>query len=171
MKDIGSLSKEELIKRLKLATDVAMAVDGMWFMAVEEADGFDKALELDIKVWERYAEVLLKRIRKYYHLEQTGLEGLKEVFRLDPLWDSVEFEVVEDDGNRLMFQVNRCPALEAMERLERKTYTCEPVETVYFTTMARLYDPRIEVKALKLPPRSSDKDICCQWLFYLSDSI
>ena len=41
MKRIEDLSREDLIKRLRLASELASAVDGLWFLAAEEAEGFD----------------------------------------------------------------------------------------------------------------------------------
>ena len=43
MQKIESMSREELIKKLKLSMEVITAVDGMWFMNVEELVGYDKA--------------------------------------------------------------------------------------------------------------------------------
>ena len=34
---LEDLSKEELIKRVRLSAEMSVAVDGIWFMAVEEA--------------------------------------------------------------------------------------------------------------------------------------
>ena len=34
-----------------------------------------------------------------------------------------------------------------------------------FMKMAHFYNPKMKVTALKLPPRRSVDDICCQWEF------
>ena len=62
------LSKDELIKRAKLTSELAIAIDGLWFLSAEKANGFDKALDMDIEVWERYFSVSIKRIRKYFDI-------------------------------------------------------------------------------------------------------
>ena len=36
------------------------AVDGLWFMKVEEAEGFDKALDIDEKVWQVMPKIQAK---------------------------------------------------------------------------------------------------------------
>jgi len=167
MKRIEDLSREELIKRLKLSCELASAVDGLWFLAAEESEGFDKALEMDVRVWERYASLSLKRMRKYFTIDSGGLDALKEIMTIDPLWLHVDYELIEEADGSLVFQANRCPFLEAMERMGREVLTCEPVETAYLTRLAHAVDPRIRVKPLKLPPRKSQDETCCRWLFSL----
>ncbi len=165
MERFESLSKEELINRLKLAMDVATAVDGMWFMNVEKVFGFDKTNEINLKVWEHYPKVLERRMKKYYELKKTGMEGVKEMIQLDPILVPMDFEFVDKDDQNMIFRVNKCPGLEAQERMNRTEFTCEKVEKVYLSAFAEMYDPRIKVKALKVPPRASENDICCEWLF------
>jgi hypothetical protein len=167
MQKIESMSREELIKKLKLSMEVITAVDGMWFMNVEELAGYDKALDVDIKVWEHYPRVLERRMKKYYEFEKKGLEGLKEMIEHDPMLIPMDFEFIINDEHSMIFRVHKCPGLEAMERMDRKVFTCEPVETVYLKSFAKICDPRIELEALKLPPRASENDICCEWLFTL----
>ena len=46
------------------------AVDGLWFMIVEEAHDFDHALELDERVWAVLAKIQARKAR-----EVTGCSG------------------------------------------------------------------------------------------------
>ena len=165
------LSKEELSKKLQLAAELSTALDGLWFLAVEKAMGFDKALDMDIDVWAKYAPVSVRRMRKYFNLSENGLQAIKEVIKYDPIWFSIDFEFMENTPQRLVFQVNRCPVLEAQERMGRKILTCVPVETAYLSKLAEALDPRIRFKALRLPPRQSPDEMCCSWLFFLEDSV
>ncbi|MFO7962285.1 MAG: DUF6125 family protein [Desulfobacterales bacterium] len=165
MLNLELLSKRELVRKLKLAMDIATAVDGMWFLAAEEQNGYQRALEMDINVWKRYPKVLKKRISKYYKFNEVGLDAIKGLIEHDPMMVPLEFEFITENINSMIFQVSKCPALEAMERMGRKKLTCEPVETAYLNGIAGICDGRIEVEALKLPPRLSDDEICCQWRF------
>ncbi|MGD9519267.1 MAG: DUF6125 family protein, partial [Armatimonadota bacterium] len=40
------------------------AVDGLWFMMVEQADGFPKALQLDEQVWQVLAKIEAREDRE-----------------------------------------------------------------------------------------------------------
>ena len=170
LEKLEDLTKEELIKRVRLSAEISIAVDGIWFMAVEEEIGYDRALEMDIDVWKRYVPVSVKRAKKYFDIAASGLQGIKDMIKLDPLWLSIDLEFPEDTPKRLVFQVNRCPALEAQERMGREELTCEPVEVAYLTALAEAVDPRIKLTTLKVPPRESPDEICCKWLFTLEEN-
>jgi len=166
MRNLESLSREEAVKYLKFLSGLAIAVDGLWFMAVEKATGYDKALEMDVDVWVGYAKVVVKRIRRDFRIHGTGLEALKEIISHDPMWWSMgEFKILEDSPGRLVFEVRDCPSLMAMEKMGREKLTCEPVEGAYLQALAAAVDPGIKVQALKLPPRKSPDEICCRWAF------
>ncbi len=161
------LSREDLIKHLKLMAELTLVADGLWFLAAEEALDFDQALEMDLQVWSRYAPLAIKRLRKHFPLNATGLEGLKEIMLHDPFWWTMSMEIVEETPEQFIVEVRDCPSLMAMERMGREQLTCEPVETAYFEALVEVVDPRIKVKALKLPPRKSPDDVCCRWSFSL----
>jgi Family of unknown function (DUF6125) len=166
VRDLESLSREEAVKYLKFLSGLAIAVDGLWFMAAERAAGYDKALEMDVDVWVGYARVVVKRIRRDFQIQGTGLEALKEIISHDPMWWSMgEFKIIEDSPGRLAFEVRDCPSLMAMEKMGREKLTCEPVEGAYLQALAAAVDPGIKVHALKLPPRKSPDEVCCRWAF------
>jgi len=168
MRDLDNLSREEAIKYLKFLSGLAIAVDGLWFMAVEKATGYDKALEMDVEVWVGYAKVVVKRIRRNFDINGTGLQSLKEIISHDPMWWSMgDLKMVEDSPSRLAFEVIDCPSLMAMEKMGREKLTCEPVEGAYLEALAAAVDPEIKVQALKLPPRKSPDEVCCRWAFVL----
>jgi hypothetical protein len=168
MRDLEGLSREEAIKYLKFLSGLAIAVDGLWFMAAERAAGYDKALEMDVEVWVGYAKVVVKRIRRAFGINGTGLEALKEIMGHDPMWWSMgELRIIEDLPNRLTLEVFGCPSLLAMEKMGRERFTCEPVEGAYLQALAAAVDSGIRVEALKLPPRKSPDEACCRWSFAL----
>ncbi len=165
MQNLESLSHDQLVKYTKFLSGLALAVDGLWFMAAEKATDFDEALAMDINVWTWYAPLLVKRIRKNFQIKGSGLTALKEIIRHDPMWWSMETKITEDTPQRLIFEVRDCPSLIAMEKMKREKLTCEPVERAYLEALAAAIDPEIKVEAQKLPPRQSSDEICCRWAF------
>jgi hypothetical protein len=166
MRNIEELSREDLIQYLRFLSELTMAVDGLWFLAAEKATDFDRALEMDVNVWTGYASLLVKRIRKTFSVDGTGLEALKQIMRHDPTWWTAAVALTEDTPQRLVFEVRDCPALVAMEKMKRGQLTCERVERAYFEALAQAVAPEIKVQALKLPPRNSPTEICCRWAFH-----
>jgi len=116
-------------------------------------------------VWEKYAHIVVKRMKDKIGLSKTGIEGIKELIGFDPLLLNLDYEIPELSEKTMLLRVNKCPVLEAMERAGRKTFVCESTTGLYFRNIAKEIDPQVVVSPLRLPPRVSPKDVCCEWLF------
>lgn len=55
------------------------AVDGLWFMKTEEAGGFEKALDLDEKVWQVMPKIQARKLKSFLGKDQ-GIDALRECF-------------------------------------------------------------------------------------------
>ena len=54
---LEELSREELIQLLELYSKNWLAMDGVWFQAVEFKRGMDEAMEQDAAAWSRYTRI------------------------------------------------------------------------------------------------------------------
>ena len=79
MTDLTDEQKAEYFRRSYTA------VDGLWFMMVEEKYGFEAALKLDEAVWKVLPKIQARTIKAMMKLP-SGLEGLQEAVaaRLSP---------------------------------------------------------------------------------------
>lgn len=50
------------------------SADGLWFVKVEEEFGFEKALEIDKKVWEILPKIQARHMREVLNIERDGIE-------------------------------------------------------------------------------------------------
>jgi len=71
--------------------------------------------------------------------------------------------------NNAFLTVTHCPTLEALEQegQGRENEICNIVEARILKAHAICFNPDIEVKCLKSPPRKGKSYICCQWEFSL----
>lgn len=80
---IENLTKEQLVELLRMASKNLVAMDGTWFQILEEREGMDYAMEIDIAVWERYPISEARHLKKFLNLaEYPGLEGLAQALPL-----------------------------------------------------------------------------------------
>ena len=61
MKDLQSMSREELVELVRAYARNWLAHDGCWFLAAEEKYGIDTAMELDMRSWERFSPAEARR--------------------------------------------------------------------------------------------------------------
>src|SRR4030042_269793 len=71
---------------------------------------------------------------------------------------------------RFIFTFRRCRGVDVLEPIDEELLgkTCRATCPPAITATARAYNPNIEVKILKIPPRTQkmkDDGICCQWEF------
>ncbi|MEM3462385.1 MAG: DUF6125 family protein [Candidatus Bathyarchaeia archaeon] len=94
------------------------AVDGLWFVMLEEADSFDKALEIDERVWRAMPKIQSRKIRELYGIGGNGLRdllrALEAKFGMEGYRASFEAE-----GDRALILIHECPWFEIMKRAGR----------------------------------------------------
>lgn len=78
-------SEEKLREALKMCSKLLFAVDGLWFLAVEEEYGYEASLKVDVKVWERIGRLKAKRIMRFFRIVESGIPAIIEVIRLSPV--------------------------------------------------------------------------------------
>jgi hypothetical protein len=152
-------------------TDAAknwLAMDGLWFQAVEQAYGMDAALALDRKVWEQFAVIEARRIMERLALpEKGGLDALEIAFnnRLVSLLNKVD--ILHRDKNTLIVTIKNCRVQAARTRKGMAQFPCRSVGMVEFPVFARTIDARIVTTCLSCPPEILPGIPYCSWKFTL----
>ncbi len=90
------------------------AVDGLWFMKLEERFGFDTALALDQAVWGVLPKIQARKLKELTGRRQ-GLEDLRYCFGLKLELDGFRFTIEAlDQGDGFRVITERCPWHEKM---------------------------------------------------------
>lgn len=95
------------------------AVDGLWFMKVEEAFDFETALAADIAVWRVLPKIQARKLKELTKLG-NGIEALREALdtKLALEESAYRIEANGDDG-AFTLTIEDCPWLEVMSRTGR----------------------------------------------------
>jgi len=83
------------------------AVDGLWFMKVEEKYGFDSALELDNGVWKVIPKIQARMIKSFLRLENGSAALLKSLVTKLELEGFKFTSEKKDNGFRIT--ITNCP--------------------------------------------------------------
>lgn len=165
-----SMSREELLKAVEMFARNWLAHDGCWFLAAEERDGMEVAIELDTASWARFAAVEAARIRRTFDLpEGGGLEALARALELR-MYAAINRQHAEwsEDGTVLRFFMDSCRVQETRRRKDLPDFPCKSVGIVEFSTFARTIDPRIRTTCLHCPP-DAPPGLNCGWEFTLEE--
>jgi len=160
--------QEDLSQALTDAAKNWIAMDGLWFQAVEQAYGMDAALAIDKEVWEQFALVEARRIKERLALpEKGGLEALEIAFKNRLVSLLNELEILRPDEKTLIITLKTCRVQAARKRKGMSEFPCRSVGLVEFPVFARTIDARITTECLSCPPETQPGTQYCSWKFTL----
>ena len=166
--ELQSLSKEELIGYIEDISKNWLAMDGVWFQAVEKRYGMENAIECDIDAWNVFTVVEAKRIMQRFNIpENGGIPALMKALKFRVYANINKQEIVEISENRCVFRMNDCRVQSARNRKGLPDFPCKRVGTPEYTLFAKTIDPRIEVNCMCCPPDAHPENYYCAWEFIL----
>jgi hypothetical protein len=143
-----------------------LAIDGLWFQAVEQAYGMDTALAMDTEIWEQFAVIEARRIKQRLALpENGGLDALEIAFKNRLISLLNKLEIIREDEKTLIITTKTCRVQEARERKRMALFPCGTVGLVEFPVFARTIDPCITTECLSCPPETLPRTPYCSWKF------
>jgi len=85
------------------------AVDGLWFVKVEEIYGFDTALDIDDEVWKVMPKIQARKLKSMAS-STDGLDGLRQCLTTKLTLDGFTFETEQsDDMKSFKITLSECP--------------------------------------------------------------
>jgi len=168
---IADLPREKLIE---LTTEYAkswLAMDGVWFQAVENKRGMDEAVEMDVEAWKRFSVIEAKRLKAFLGLEDnSGIEGLKKALRFR-IYSPINEEEIKVSGNVLTLRVLSCRAQDARKRKGMDPHPCKPVGLAEYSGFSKTIDSRFSMECLSCYPDITDPACACVWRFTLEEMV
>jgi hypothetical protein len=105
------------------------AVDGLWFMMVEEDLGFELALDLDVRVWRVLAKIQAREARELLRVSGNSAEELARCFSVKLEADGHQFSV-ETSEDDVVFCIQACPWLELVRKSDRQHIAAKVAQAV-----------------------------------------
>ncbi len=90
------------------------AVDGLWFLKLEEKYGFESALEIDNEVWKVLPKIQARHLKDKMKIKE-GLAALTEALTTKLALDGFAFRTeIESEGQISRIIIEKCPWHETM---------------------------------------------------------
>ncbi|MBN2467555.1 MAG: L-2-amino-thiazoline-4-carboxylic acid hydrolase [Deltaproteobacteria bacterium] len=157
-----NLTSEQIIDYLHRSYT---AVDGLWFMKVEDEYGFDRALEIDAEVWKIFPKIQARKLKELTGLE-NGIDDLYECFTLKLSLDQLQYTAAKDaDGNGFTVSITQCPWLDLLRKSQREHLAGKVgsrICTTEYSTWAAEFGPRIH---FQLQSQICENADCCRLRF------
>jgi hypothetical protein len=162
------LSKEALVKLVNTFGGAFIAITGFWWSVIENKFGPEVASAAHNEIWEKwFPQWIVPHLSKALNITGDNVETLFKIWQLVPDGTMGYLDINWDvkDPNHGIMTITRCPGLSFYERKqpERIDSVCHDAEIKCNNAYAKLVNPNMKATPLKLPPRSSKDEICCQW--------
>jgi hypothetical protein len=153
---MASLSDKQIVEYFHRSFK---AVDGLWFLKMEEKSGFDNALKVDIEVWKVMSKIQARMIKSMLEIDKGAdalLRSLTEKLSLE----GFKFKVEQGDkGFRI--KISGCPWHDLMvksgrERLSGKVGAA--ICSFEYTVWASEFDKNVK---FTLEARKCEGSECC----------
>ena len=165
---------EKLIKDIpkeKIADFVFMhlrdmwAVDGFYYMFIEEKYGTEVATEIDRQVWEVMGKIEARKIKKLLNITGDTVTDVIKALRYSG-WsmDLEDKEITEKNGVGIVRNV-KCRVQNTRIKKGLGEFGCKPVRWGFLKSFAHEFNPEIEVECKVCPPDKHSDDLWCEWIF------
>ncbi len=167
-----ALQQDNCKEELADAAKNWLAMDGLWFQAVEQTYGMDAAISLDRGVWEQFAVIEAGRIKERLALpENGGLDALEIAFNNRLVTHLNTLEIFRPDKKTLVVTIKTCRVQATRMRKGMAPFPCRSVGMVEFPVFARTIDARITTTCLSCPPETLPGVPYCSWKFTLETTV
>lgn len=169
---LEGLSREELAGLVEAYAKSIIAMDGVWFQAIEREQGMDSAMHLDEEAWKAYTVSDAKRLKRLLGLsEHPGLDGLEQCLRMRSTTFAHGNVRIERTDDALVYTIGDCRVQRARERKGMEFHPCKCVGMHEYGGLARTVDSRIKCECLSCYPEVTDTSICCAWKFTIDEAV
>ena len=160
---ITDFCKEVVAKTLVQCSRVLRIMDGTWRTLITGKYGIEVAWEVEERAWEDVIPLLYRYISKALNkVEGTPVERCLKLIQVSPAFGLVNdcaFDLKSPDVG--VMTVYRCATRDYFERqggIIDLSHICGKMEQQLFEKHARLFDPQMKVKPLKLPETKERSD-------------
>jgi len=169
---LESYSKEKLIALLAAHARLYLVLDGHWYLSVKQRFGDEQAVDVDLQVWDKQIWKEIEEMVKSMDLQNRDVVSLMELSAIMPSAAGSKGYIEIKNRNDCILTITYCPIVRTLEKEGegREKTQCEVICRRLMTTMALSFNPDIEVKPIKSPPRQNQDEIYCQWQFKLEET-
>ncbi|MBU1318302.1 MAG: hypothetical protein KKH67_03800 [candidate division Zixibacteria bacterium] len=163
------LTVEQAEVQLKELAKRWLAMDGLWFQAVERKYGMEAAIELDKQAWAHFSPIEANRIMNFLGIEPGGgLDALEKCLQYRCYSFINTQEITRPAPDKCVLKMTACRVQDARHRKGMNPFPCKEVGVIEYETFAKTIDPRIEVNCIACPPDEQKRDFWCAWEFTLN---
>jgi hypothetical protein len=165
--DTGSEMVIEMLRRSYFA------VDGLWFVMLEEDDGLERALKLDERVWRVMPKIQARKARELIGVEEDTPGALARCMALKLAAEGHRYRASSRNPDGAEIVISRCPWRDVLEQTGREHLGPEIADRICATeaaTWAAEFSPDAgPAIEMEMPESICRGDARCRYVFRMAD--
>jgi len=143
------------------------AVDGLYYLGIEEEFGTEAATEIDRKVWEVMGKIEARKIKKLFDIRGDDIASMIKGLRLSG-WalDLEDKEIILKKDHAILRNI-RCRVQNTRLKKGLCEFGCKTVRWGFLKSFAKEFNENIKVNCIMCPPDDHPDDLWCEWHFSL----
>ena len=162
---ISEIPKEKIADFLFMHLRNMWAVDGLYFLGIEEEMNTETATDIDRKVWEVMGKIEARKIKKFFNIEGNDIPSMMKALRYSGWSLDLEDKEVIIEKDRGIIRNVKCRVQNTRIKKGLKEFGCKPVRWGFLKSFAHEFDPNITVKCNVCPPDEHPDNLWCEWEF------
>lgn len=165
VKLLNQLPKEKIPEYIFMQLRNLWAVDGLYYLGIEEHYGTEVATDLDAKVWAAMGKIEARKLKEFLGITNTDIPSMMKALQYTTWALDLEDKEIEIKKDHAHIRNVRCRVQNTRRSKGLKEFGCKPVRFGFLKAFAKEFNPDIVVTCTICPPDKHPEDLWCQWEF------
>ncbi|MEA3558077.1 MAG: DUF6125 family protein [Candidatus Thermoplasmatota archaeon] len=144
------------------------AVDGLYYLGIEERFGTEAATEIDTFVWKVMGKIEARKLRRLLGLGDD-IDSMVRGLKFSGWAMDLEDKEWEETENGMILRNVKCRVQDTRVRDGQGVFPCKKVRFGFLKEFARQFNENIEVQCDQCPPDELECGKWCQWKFMVKE--
>lgn len=141
------------------------AVDGLYYLFIEEKYGTEEATEIDRKVWEVMGKIEARRIKELFNIKGTDIASIMKALSYSGWALDLEDKEIIVEKDRGIIRNTRCRVQNTRLSKGLSEFACKPVRLGFLKAFVKEFNQDVVVKCNICPPDEHPPNLWCEWEF------
>jgi hypothetical protein len=164
---IKAISKDKLPDFIFLHLRNLWAVDGLYYLGIEEQWGTNHATKIDQRVWEIMGKIEARRLKQFLNITENNIPALMHILQHSGWALDLEEKEIEIHPKKAILRNVACRVQNTRIKNGLPEFGCKPVRLGYLKSFCKEINPAIKVTCSLCPPDKHPTNLWCEWIFNL----
>jgi hypothetical protein len=165
VKLVAQLPAEKIPEYIFMQLRNLWAVDGLYYLGIEEKYETETATAIDQHVWEVMGKIEARRLKEFLGITTTDIPSMMHALLYSTWAMDLEDKEVMVQKDHATIRNTRCRVQNTRKQKGLKEFGCKPVRFGFLKAFAKEFNPDIVVNCTVCPPDKHPETLWCAWEF------